>query len=123
MHIYWLHFYVLLLNAEVPSQTKQLIKRVIGLPGDHLVIANNVITIYNKQYPKGFDPDKVLPYGKDIPITTGNINMIIPKDEVFVCGDNRTDSLDSRVFGPVPVQNIIGKLVLRVLPLNKVKAF
>jgi signal peptidase I len=110
-------------DVDIPGQTKQLIKRVIGLPGDHLVIANGVITIYNKQYPKGFDPDKTLPYGKDIPVTTGNINITIHKNEVFVCGDNRTDSLDSRVFGPVPVQNIIGQLVLRVLPLNKVQDF
>jgi signal peptidase I len=111
------------LNADIPGQTKQLIKRVIGLPGDRLVIQNGVITIYNKQHPKGFDPDKTLPYGKDIPTTTGNINITITKNEVFVCGDNRTDSLDSRVFGPVPVQNIIGKLVLRVLPVNKIQTF
>jgi signal peptidase I len=113
------------LGAALPGPTKQLIKRVIALPGDHLVIQNDVITVYNKQHPKGFDPDKTLGYfkGRTIPITTGTVNMIIPKDEVFVCGDNRTDSLDSRVFGPVPVNNIVGQLSLRILPLDKLQAF
>jgi signal peptidase I len=97
-------------------EEKQLVKRVIGLPGDHLVIKNGVITIYNKQHPNGFDPDKTMGYfGKNpIPYTSGNINIIVPAGDVFVCGDNRGDSLDSRYFGPVPVKNIIGKLDLRV---------
>jgi signal peptidase I len=111
------------LGNYLPGPTKQLIKRVIGLPGDHLVISNGAITIYNKQHPKGFDPDKTLPYDENLPITTGSTNIIVPKNDVFVCGDNRVDSLDSRVFGPVPVKNIIGQLVLRVLPLDKIKDF
>lgn len=111
------------LDSSDPSQSKQLIKRVIGLPGDRIVIQNNVVTIYNKQHPNGFDPDKVMPYGKVIPITSGNIDLTIPPNQVFVMGDNRTDSLDSRIFGTVPVQNIIGKLVVRVLPLDKAQTF
>ncbi len=111
------------LGAALPGPTKQLIKRVIGLPGDHVVVANNVITIYNKQHPKGFDPDTTMGYGKNLPITTGSVNLVVPKDDVFVCGDNRTDSLDSRVFGPVPVQNIVGQLALRILPLDKLQTF
>jgi len=106
-------------------QEKQLIKRVIALPGERLVVANGVVTIYNKQYPNGFDPDKTLPYfkGKTIPYTSGNINMVIPKNDIFVMGDNRTDSLDSRYFGPIPVKNIIGKLDIRIYPFNTVKIF
>jgi signal peptidase I len=111
------------LDSSDPAASKQLIKRVIGLPGDHIVINNDVVTIYNKQHPKGFDPDKVMPYGKVIPITTGTIDLTIPANEVFVMGDNRTDSLDSRIFGPIQVQDIIGKLVVRVLPLDKAQSF
>lgn len=103
--------------------TNQLVKRVIALPGDHLVINNGVITIYNKAHPKGFDPDKTLPYGKVIGYTSGNINIVIPKDQVFVCGDNRGDSLDSRVFGTVPVKNIIGQLVVKITPVSQSKTF
>ncbi len=105
------------------GSNKQLIKRVIGLPGDRVVVKDGLITIYNKTHPKGFDPDKTLPYGKVIPTTSGNINITLGANQIFVCGDNRPDSLDSRVFGPVNVNNIVGKLVLRVLPLNDVKVF
>ena len=102
---------------------KQLIKRVIGLPGDHLVIKNGFVAIYNKQNPRGFDPDKTLAYGRVIPITTGNIDITIPSNQIFVMGDNRSDSLDSRVFGTIPTNSIVGQLVLRMLPANQIKAF
>lgn len=102
---------------------KQLIKRVIGLPGDRVVVANNVITIYNKSHPHGFQPDETLPYGKVIHDTQGNEDIVIPPGYIFVCGDNRDDSLDSRVFGPVPVSDIVGKLVYRVLPINEAERF
>ncbi|HEY5442645.1 MAG TPA: signal peptidase I [Candidatus Saccharimonadales bacterium] len=105
------------------QDTKQLIKRVIGLPGDHLVVKNGAYTIYNKTHPHGFDPDKTLPYGRNIPTTSGNVNLTLGKNQVFVSGDNRPDSLDSRSFGPINANQIIGKLVLRVFPVNQAKVF
>jgi signal peptidase I len=105
-------------NYGDTQDTKQLVKRVIGLPGDHIVIADGEITIYNKQYPKGFDPDKTLPYGKDgaIPSTDNNLNITLTSTELFVCGDNRGDSLDSRIFGPIQTSQVIGQLVARIYP-------
>jgi signal peptidase I len=106
------------------ENTKQLIKRVVGLPGDHVVVANNTITIYNKQHPKGFQPDKTLPYGSNITEPAmQNISVTLGPNQLFVCGDNRTNSLDSRFFGPINTNQIIGKLVLRILPLNKAEKF
>ncbi|HVV25802.1 MAG TPA: signal peptidase I [Candidatus Saccharimonadales bacterium] len=102
---------------------KQLIKRVIGLPGDRVVVKNGAITIYNKANPNGFDPDKTLPYGKNIPETSGNIDLTLGPQQLFVCGDNRPDSLDSRSFGPINANQIVGKLAVRVFPLGKAKAF
>jgi signal peptidase I len=102
---------------------KQLIKRVIALPGERVVVANNVLTVYNKQHPNGFQPDATLPYGKVIKDTEGNEDITVPAGYVFVCGDNRDDSLDSRVFGPVPLKDIVGKLVFRVLPINEAERF
>jgi signal peptidase I len=105
-------------NYGDTQNTKQLVKRVIGLPGDHIVIANGVITIYNKQHPKGFEPDKTLLYGKDgaIPYTADNINITLSSTQLFVCGDNRGDSLDSRIFGPIQTSQVIGQLVARIYP-------
>lgn len=103
--------------------SKQLIKRVIGLPGERVVVKDGIVTVYNKEHPDGFQPDKSLPYGNVITTSPGNVDLTVPDGQVFVCGDNRTNSLDSRVFGPVDSKNIVGKLVLRVLPLNTVKKF
>lgn len=105
------------------TSSNQLIKRVIGLPGDRVVVKNGVLTIYNKQHPNGFRPDATLPYGKVIGKTSGNIDLVVPHDQIFVCGDNRGDSLDSRVFGTVPVKNIVGKLILRITPVNEIEKF
>lgn len=105
------------------ENTKQLIKRVIGLPGDTVVVANGKYTIYNKENPKGFDPDTTLPYDKNIPFTSGNETVTLGPNQIFVSGDNRPDSLDSRDFGPINANQIIGQLVLRVYPISKMQAF
>ena len=108
------------------NNTKDLIKRVIGLPGDTLVLKNGKYMIYNKKHPKGFDPDITLPYGnggKTIPYTSGNETIKLGPNQIFVSGDNRPDSLDSRYFGPINANQIIGKLVLRFYPFNKAEIF
>jgi signal peptidase I len=102
---------------------KQLIKRVVGLPGERVTVKDGILTVYNKETPDGFQPDKTLPYGKVIVTTPGNVDVTLGDSQIFACGDNRTNSLDSRIFGPVDAKNIIGKLVVRVLPLNTVKKF
>lgn len=107
------------------QDTKQLVKRVIGLPGDHIVIKNNVITVYNKEHPAGFQPDATLPYGKNgaIPPTDNNLDVTLGSTQIFVCGDNRGDSLDSRIFGPIETKQVIGKLVARIYPLSQAERF
>jgi signal peptidase I len=105
------------------DDSKQLIKRVMALPGERVVVNNNVVTVYNKEHPNGFQPDKTLPYGKVIPDTTGNIDITLGKNQIFVCGDNRSNSLDSRSFGPVDLKNVVGKLVFRLLPLSHAEKF
>lgn len=102
---------------------KQLIKRVIGLPGDRVVVENGHITLYNKEHPAGFDPDKTGSWGDVITTTTGNVDVTVKKDEVFVCGDNRPNSLDSRIIGTVPAKDIVGKLIFRIYPLHDAQVF
>lgn len=103
---------------------KQLIKRVIGMPGDRVSISDGTITIYNAQNPQGFNPDDSQAIAANIiQPTKGSINLTVPDGEVFVAGDNRNDSHDSRNFGPVASENIIGKLVLRVIPLSEFQSF
>lgn len=106
--------------------SKELIKRVIGLPGDRVVIADGKVTVYNQEHPDGFSPDATLPYGKGLDLTTNTeekVDQTIGSGEVYVMGDNRDNSMDSRVFGPVDANDIVGKLVLRVFPLGDAKRF
>lgn len=105
------------------EDSKQLIKRVIGLPGDRVVLKDGKYTIYNKENPEGFNPDATLPYGKNIPYTSGSVDVTLEKDQLFVSGDNRPDSLDSRAFGPINADQVVGKLILRVFPLGSAEFF
>lgn len=103
--------------------TKQLIKRVIGLPGERVVVANGKITLYNKQHPDGFNPDTSDGYHITAPTTVGNVDLTLQSNQLFVCGDNRGNSEDSRYFGPINTNQIVAKLMFRILPLDKAKAF
>ncbi len=105
------------------EDSKQLIKRVIGLPGDRVVVRDGTITIYNKEHPTGFKPDQTLPYGRNIPTTSGDVDVTLGKSQLFVSGDNRPDSLDSRAFGPIEANQVVGKLVVRVFPIGQAKVF
>ena len=107
----------------------QLIKRVIGLPGDRVVVKDNTVRVYNAQNPDGFDPDANTEYGSKLAqIDTGNqiTDITVGQNELFVLGDNRTPggSLDSHTgLGLVPAENIVGRLWLRYYPINEFKIF
>lgn len=101
--------------------TKVFVKRVIGEPGDHIVIKNGNVTIYNQQHPNCFDPDtKYEPAGTQTLIDT---DEVVQPGNLFVMGDNRTPggSYDSREWGELPSSYIIGNAVLRLLPLDQVR--
>jgi signal peptidase I len=105
------------------DQSRQLIKRVIALPGERVVVKDGKITVYNKAHPNGFDPDDNPLYSKVIVTTPGDIDLTVPPGDVYVCGDNRPDSLDSRSFGPIAAKDIVGRLVLRVYPFSQSRVF
>lgn len=105
------------------NKEKQLVKRVIGLPGERVVVKDGKMTIYNAQHPEGFEPDSVIKYDHQLPTTLGDVDLTVPAGEVFAVGDNRINSLDSRYFGTVPDDDIVGKLVARILPVNQAEWF
>lgn len=111
-------------SLEGGESDRQLIKRVIGLPGDRVVVRDGEITVYNKQFPDGFNPDELGGYGNNVAKTTsGSVDITVKQDEVFVCGDNRPNSLDSRSFGSISTDDIVGNLALRIYPFSKFGSF
>ncbi|MCM3033300.1 signal peptidase I [Niallia sp. MER 6] len=84
-----------------------LIKRVIGLPGEILEYKNNTLYINGSIVKESF-----LKEG-----TEDFETMTIPDDGIFVMGDNRDHSTDSRVFGTVPVSHILGESSIKIWPL------
>lgn len=107
-----------------PNNSPRLIKRVIGLPGERVIVEDGGLTVFNQQHPDGFNPYTAI----DIPKTnvSGNIKTEVPPEHVFVVGDNRqgNGSSDSRNrLGTVPTEDVIGSLVLRLWPANDLEAF
>ncbi len=93
--------------------SKFFIKRVIGLPGDTVNIAGNVVTISNDANPNGTVLTE--PYIKSMDIPT-NLVETLGEREYFVMGDNRDESSDSRAWGVLQEGNIIGRAFIRLFP-------
>lgn len=104
-------------------ETKQLIKRVIGVPGDHVVIENGTVTVYNEEHPTGFNPDEETKHLDPGEATSGNVDTTVEEGELFVLGDNRGNSLDSRSFGPIKTESVTGTLALRIYPFHKFQGY
>lgn len=102
--------------------SKYFIKRVIGLPGEKIQIKNGAVTVFNQEYPDGFllDEKKYLPSGVK---TSGDQTVQLSPNQYFVMGDNRMFSSDSRAWGPVPQKDIIGEVLLRAWPLDKITVY
>ncbi len=106
-------------NGSSQSSEKQLIKRVIGLPGDRVVVKNGLVTVFNQENPNGFLVDKFGPEAAVVDSTIGDVDETVKDGEVFVMGDNRGNSLDSRNLGSVRSEDIIGVLTFRIYPFDK----
>jgi signal peptidase I len=121
---------IVVLDSSVSPLTaakgEQLIKRVIGLPGDKIQIREGRVIIVNKENPGGFIVDDSLGLNLSPTYVENDFaSYSVPDGSVFVMGDNRGagGSYDSRAFGPVTSDKILGRLWLRILPLTKTGVF
>ena len=103
-----------------PSQ--YYIKRIIGLPNETIELQSGQITVYNSEFPEGVVLDETSYLPSDA-ITVQNFQVKLGPEEYFVMGDNRKFSSDSRQWGPLTEDNIIGRVWLRAWPFNQAKVF
>ncbi len=94
-----------------------LVKRVIGLPGEELELRDGKLSINGEPLEEPYvknDPCK-----PGYPMTCSFGPVTVPKNHYFMMGDNRTRSVDSRFFGPVPKRDLIGEALVRFWPPNR----
>lgn len=97
---------------NMPSQ--RYIKRIIGLPGETVEIKDGQVVIFNDEGSRVLDESDYL-FSLETP---GNTQVALSKDEYFVLGDNRTASSDSRRWGALPREDIIGRAFIRAWPFT-----
>lgn len=105
------------LNPKEPDD--ELIKRVIGLPGDTIAIQNG--TVYLNGKPQDEPYIAAQPCVAYSPKTCSFGPAKVPENHLFVMGDNRTGSTDSRFFGPIPEESVIGKAALSFWPPGRIQ--
>lgn len=97
------------------DHSKFFIKRVIGLPGDTVTITDGSVTVSNREHPDGVTLTE--PYIDSMRIDAPT-DVALGNDEYFVMGDNRDHSSDSRVWGVLNREEIVGRAYIRLFPLH-----
>jgi len=106
---------------DSPSDNnKYFIKRIIGLPTETLEIKNGKITVYNQENSEGITLSE--PYLENVE-TSGDLLITLKDNEYFVLGDNRYHSYDSRSWGVLEKDKIVGRVWIRLWPLNEITVF
>lgn len=99
--------------------SENYIKRIIGLPGEQITIKDGSVYVNGERILEEYlsDSEKTLVSQKE------GYSITLSSDEYFVLGDNRSHSRDSREIGPIPKQNIVGRVWFRLLPINHLATF
>ncbi|MEN2766468.1 signal peptidase I [Ornithinibacillus xuwenensis] len=104
------------------NDKKDFIKRVIGLPGEHVAYKDNVLYINGQPIDENLLSENPSIMTEDFTMeeVMGNYETV-PEGHVFVLGDNRTNSTDSRLLGPIPIDQIVGKASAIYWPFDRMQ--
>lgn len=101
-----------------PKSRDDYIKRIVALPGEEIKLENNTIYINNEPFDEGYLPEET-PTRPGTFLTEGKA-MMMEEGNYFVLGDNRNHSSDSRDFGPIKREEIVGRAWLRYWPITEI---
>ncbi|MHB1006758.1 MAG: signal peptidase I [Chloroflexota bacterium] len=107
------HGQIVVLYKSASHTEDPLIKRVIGLPGDTVEVYDGGV------YLNGIKLDEPYLFGRRTTCNSYCAPVTLGSDQYFVMGDNRPNSLDSRTFGPIPADQIVGRVIVRYWPLDQ----
>lgn len=105
------------------NKQEDYVKRVVGLPGDKVAFKDDVLYVNGDEVEESFlhefaQASDTMPHTKDFDLEEKTGKNMVPEGQLFVMGDNREDSLDSRSFGFISTETIVGKVGLRYWPLS-----
>ena len=98
-------------EIDLPSGPERLIKRIVAVGGDTVTVVGDVVTVAGRP-----------PLAASLRTSTAvwpDLSIDIRHGDVFVAGDNRPDSLDSRFFGPISRESITGRVIIVILPISR----
>lgn len=104
---------------RAPSGNDYYLKRILGLPGERIKVEEGKVVVYNDDYPQGVVVEEL--YLEED--TQGSVLLTLGDKQYFVMGDNRDSSYDSRRFGPIDKEDIVGRTFLRGWPFTRITKF
>jgi signal peptidase I len=110
-------------HCELLANLDDLVKRVVGVPGDRIYIEDSKVFVNGRELEEpyvrpGTKTVAQPPFGCEFPGTKTH-PFVVPEKMVFVMGDNRTDSIDGRCFGPIGKDTIVGRAFVKIWPFDR----
>jgi signal peptidase I len=104
---------IIVFDSVDEGDDQTLVKRVVGVAGDEIQVEDGVLFVNGEAQNE--------PYlNQELPFRGSYGPMEVPEGHIFVMGDNRGNSADSRVFGPLPLENVKGEAFVRFWPISKI---